>query len=56
IGIATVYRTVQLFEDVGILTKHFFDDGCHRYEISDGKEDHHHHHFICSRCGEIHEI
>jgi Fur family ferric uptake transcriptional regulator len=56
IGIATIYRTVQLFEEVGILSKQYFDDGCHRYEISDGTKHHNHHHLICNQCGSVIEI
>ena len=33
IGIATIYRTLLLFEDIGIVYKHNFDDGFSRYEI-----------------------
>ena len=39
ISIATVYRTVKLFEEAGILVKHEFKAGKARYEISD---DHNH--------------
>ena len=39
ISIATVYRTVKLFEEAGILVKHDFKAGKARYEISD---DHNH--------------
>ncbi|MBF7095770.1 Fur family transcriptional regulator [Alkalibacter mobilis] len=56
IGIATIYRTVQLFEEIGILSKQYFDDGCHRYEISDGSRHHNHHHLICNECGSVIEI
>ncbi|HAT08366.1 MAG TPA: transcriptional repressor [Rhodobiaceae bacterium] len=41
ISIATVYRTVRLFEEAGILTRHDFGDGRARYEPS--PEDHHDH-------------
>ncbi|MEE9388402.1 MAG: Fur family transcriptional regulator [Paracoccaceae bacterium] len=41
ISLATVYRTVNLFEEVGILDKHEFGDGRARYETSD--RDHHDH-------------
>ncbi len=41
ISIATVYRTVRLFEDAGILEKHDFRDGRARYEQA--SEDHHDH-------------
>ncbi len=41
ISIATVYRTVKLFEEAGILEKHEFGDGRARYEAAD--RDHHDH-------------
>ena len=41
ISIATVYRTVRLFEEAGILTRHDFGDGRARYEpVSDDHQDH----------------
>ena len=41
ISIATVYRTVKLFEEVGILTKHEFKGGKARYEeLNEGHHDH----------------
>ncbi|MCR1897956.1 transcriptional repressor [Irregularibacter muris] len=56
IGLATVYRTLQLFEDIGLLHKHNFDDGCNRYELADPKQDHQHHHLICLSCGKVSEV
>jgi Fur family ferric uptake transcriptional regulator len=41
ISIATVYRTVRLFEEAGILERHDFGDGRARYEAA--AEDHHDH-------------
>ncbi len=41
ISLATVYRTVKLFEDAGILERHEFGDGRSRYETAD--RDHHDH-------------
>ncbi len=53
ISIATVYRTVKLFEEVGILTKHDFRSGKARYEeLSEG----HHDHLIDIKTGEITEF
>ena len=53
ISIATVYRTVKLFEEVGILTKHEFRGGKARYEeIHEG----HHDHLIDIKSGEIIEF
>ncbi len=41
ISIATVYRTVRLFEEAGILERHDFRDGRSRYEpVSDDHHDH----------------
>ena len=53
ISIATVYRTVKLFEEVGILAKHEFKGGKARYEeVNEG----HHDHLIDIRSGEIIEF
>ena len=53
ISIATVYRTVKLFEEAGILTKHDFKGGKARYEeLPDG----HHDHLIDVQSGEIVEF
>ena len=43
ISIATVYRTMKLFEDTNIVSKRDFGDGRARYEEIQGDEDHHHH-------------
>tara|TARA_B100001057_G_scaffold499364_1_gene609715 strand:- start:2210 stop:2638 length:429 start_codon:yes stop_codon:yes gene_type:complete len=53
ISIATVYRTVKLFEEAGILTKHDFKGGKARYEeLNEG----HHDHLIDIKSGEIIEF
>lgn len=56
LGIATVYRTLQLFEKLGIVYKINFDDGLSRYELNLGTENHHHHHLICLECGKVSEV
>jgi Fur family ferric uptake transcriptional regulator len=53
ISIATVYRTVKLFEEAGILDKREFGDGRARYE--DAKRDHHDH-LIDMNSGEVIEF
>ena len=53
ISIATVYRTVKLFEEVGILAKHEFKGGKARYEELN---ESHHDHLIDIRSGEIIEF
>ena len=53
ISIATVYRTVKLFEEAGIIAKHDFKGGKARYEeVSEG----HHDHLIDVNSGEIIEF
>ena len=51
ISIATVYRTVKLFEEAGILAKHEFKGGKARYELNDD-----HNHLIDIKTGEIIEF
>lgn len=56
IGLATVYRTVQLLEELGVVSKLDLNDGCYRYELVRVDENHHHHHLICSDCGRVIEV
>lgn len=56
IGLATVYRTLQLLEQLGVISKQNFDDGCSRYELADSGDDHQHHHLICVKCGRVQEV
>ncbi|MBB3763238.1 Fur family transcriptional regulator [Sphingomicrobium lutaoense] len=53
ISIATVYRTVRLFEEAGILERHEFGDGRSRYEAA---SDAHHDHLINVETGEVVEF
>lgn len=56
IGLATVYRTIQMLSELDLIDKLNLDDGYVRYEISNKhREDggHHHHHLICLDCGNI---
>lgn len=53
ISIATVYRTVRLFEESGIIERHDFRDGRSRYEQS---PDHHHDHLIDMKTGKVVEF
>ena len=53
ISLATVYRTVKLFEETGILEKHEFGDGRARYEAADRE---HHDHLINVNSGEVIEF
>lgn len=53
ISIATVYRTVRLFEDAGILDRHDFGDGRARYEAA---PEAHHDHLIDVESGKVLEF
>ncbi len=53
ISISTVYRTVKLFEDAGIIARHDFRDGRSRYETV---PDEHHDHLIDLRSGQVIEF
>ncbi len=56
IGIATVYRTLQLLEKFNIVYRVNFDDGYNRYELNYDSDNHHHHHLICLKCGKVIEV
>lgn len=53
VSLSTVYRTVKLLEDRGIITRHAFGDGRSRYERSD---EEHHDHIINIKTGEVIEF
>ncbi len=55
VGLATIYRTLQLFDEFDIIKKLNFGDGCYRYELSE-EEKHQHHHLICIKCGRVYEF
>jgi len=53
IGLATVYRVLNQFDDAGILNRHHFEGGKSVFEISH-KE--HHDHLVCLKCGKVVEF
>jgi Fur family ferric uptake transcriptional regulator len=53
VGYATIYRTLKLLKECGLLSERHFDDGSARYEVAG---EHHHDHFICESCGKIDEF
>lgn len=56
IGLATVYRTLQLFHEMQLVDRINLNDGCVRYEIGhlfEGEAKHNHHHLICRTCGKV---
>ena len=56
IGLATVYRTILLLEDIGILSRLHLNDGCSRYELVHSDETHRHHHLVCNECNGVIEV
>jgi len=47
---------MQMFDEVGLVYKHNFDDGRSRYELNHHNEDHQHHHLICVGCNSVIEV
>lgn len=56
IGLATIYRTLDLLEELNILHKLHFGDGRSRYELCHVQSEHHHHHLVCLNCNQILEV
>ncbi len=50
----TVYRTLAIFQKLGLVREVNFRDGCRRYELVIGEE--HHHHLVCLGCGHYREL
>ena len=53
IGLTTVYRTLDLLFQMGLIHKLSFGDGHNRYEFIPDEKTKHHHHLVCTRCGKI---
>src|SRR3954453_5693940 len=53
VNISTVYRTLELLQNLGLVTHTHFDDGIALYHLA---EDSHHQHMVCRRCGMESEI
>lgn len=53
IGLATIYRVLNQFDDAGIVTRHHFEGGKSVFELSD---KHHHDHLVCLKCGRVIEF
>ena len=56
IGLATVYRNLQLFEKLGLVHHILLDDGCMRFQVIDPMEKHRHHHLVCEICGDVIDV
>jgi Fur family ferric uptake transcriptional regulator len=53
IGLATVYRVLNQFDDAGIVTRHHFEGGKSVFELASAA---HHDHLVCLDCGEVVEF
>ncbi|MDG1752300.1 MAG: ferric iron uptake transcriptional regulator [Thalassotalea sp.] len=53
IGLATVYRVLNQFDDAGIVSRHHFEGGKSVFELSHKK---HHDHLVCLKCGKVVEF
>lgn len=53
VGVATVYRVLNQFDDAGIVTRHHFEGGKSVFELTH-KE--HHDHLVCLKCGAVIEF
>ena len=56
IGIATVYRTLELLKELHVVEKINFGDGIARFDLRFMNQPHFHHHLICTECGGVQEI
>jgi Fur family ferric uptake transcriptional regulator len=54
VGLTTVYRTLDVLSDLGMVSKLDFGDGRSRYELSEGSDGVcHHHHLVCTECKKV---
>src|SRR5579875_530265 len=52
VGIASLYRGVEVMQDLRLIARVDVGDGVARYERAPlEQDDHHHHHFVCDNCG-----
>jgi len=56
VGVATIYRTLPVLEELGFIYAVDFEDGCTRYELHRTGQTHRHHHLLCERCKKITEV
>lgn len=54
--LATIYRSMHLLEQMGVVKRFDFGDGSARFELVAENDDGHHHHLVCIRCSEVVEI
>ena len=52
--LVTIYRTLELFCDLGLISKVQFEDKIARFELISGSS--HHHHLVCIKCGVVEDV
>jgi len=50
IGMTTIYRTLDILTEMGVVNKFDFGDGRARYELTEGPKGMRHHHLVCTEC------
>ena len=54
IGLTSIYRTLEVLTNTGLVYKFEFGDGRARYELAEGsKGERHHHHLVCTGCSRV---
>jgi Fur family ferric uptake transcriptional regulator len=56
VGRATVFRTMKLMRELGVICQVVLDDGTAVYQLADEERTDHHHHVICTDCGKVTEF
>ena len=54
--LATVYRSLHLLEEMGMVKRFDLGDGVGRFELLGENDDGHHHHLVCIRCSDVVEV
>lgn len=54
--LATVYRSMHLLEEMGMVKRFDFGEGLSRYELLSEGDDGHHHHLVCTNCAGVVEL
>lgn len=55
VPLSSLYRTLAIFEEVGVVTPHLSTRGLARYELSEWLTGHHHH-LVCVQCGIVEDV
>ncbi len=53
VGLTTIYRTLDILAEMGLVLKYDFGDGRARYELAEGPRSNHHHHLVCTDCNRV---